>query len=185
MNERQKRLIEVYDHLRRYYGIHTKSGFAEAIHYGRTSMSAAMNGVDGYLTDNLFKNICEAYPGVFNLNYLLNGDGDLLTIEEDVHTQDIENQISPAALDMSFIFEKAIDKITASNDKTIASMEAQVAKLEDIIKTKDKLIHILELRIRDLEFAIETTKIDYDREKFPSHMSNFALEPPIPKKGDV
>ena len=25
MNERQKRLIEVYEHLRKYYGIHTKT----------------------------------------------------------------------------------------------------------------------------------------------------------------
>ena len=29
MIERQKRLIEVYEHLRRYFGIHTKTGFAE------------------------------------------------------------------------------------------------------------------------------------------------------------
>ena len=78
MNERQKRLIEVYEHLRRYFGIHTKTGFAEAIHYGRTSLSAAMNGDESYLTDNLFKNICEAYRGVFNLDYLLNGEGELL-----------------------------------------------------------------------------------------------------------
>ena len=70
MNERQKRLIEVYEHLRRYLGIHTKTGFAEAVHYGRTSMSAAMNGDEKYLTDSLFKNICAAFPGVFNLEYL-------------------------------------------------------------------------------------------------------------------
>ena len=43
MNERQKRLIEVYEHLRRYFGIHTKTGFAEALHYGRTSLSAAIS----------------------------------------------------------------------------------------------------------------------------------------------
>ena len=83
MNERQKRLNEVYEHLRRYFGIHTKTGFAEAIHYGRTSLSAAMNGDESYLTDNLFKNICEAYPYVFNIDYLLNGSGQLLTIQEE------------------------------------------------------------------------------------------------------
>lgn len=78
MSERQKRLIEVYEHLRRYYGIHTKTGFAEALHYGRTSMSAAMNGDEKYLTDKLFANICEAYPGVFDIDYLLTGKGNLL-----------------------------------------------------------------------------------------------------------
>ena len=36
MNERQKRLIEVYEHLRRYFGIHTKTGFAEAKTHPKT-----------------------------------------------------------------------------------------------------------------------------------------------------
>ena len=78
MNERQKRLNEVYEYLRRYFGIHTKTGFAESVHYGRTSMSAAMNGDEKYLTDNLFENICKSYPNVFNLDYLLSGEGELL-----------------------------------------------------------------------------------------------------------
>ena len=66
--ERQKRLIEVYDYLRQHFGIHTKTGFAEAVKYGRTSMSAAMNGKEEYLTDDLFENICDSFPDVFNLN---------------------------------------------------------------------------------------------------------------------
>ena len=53
MNERQKRLIEVYNYVRQHFGIHTKQGFAEALNYGRTSMSAAFNGNEGYLTDSL------------------------------------------------------------------------------------------------------------------------------------
>lgn len=78
MKERQKRLIEVYEHLRKYYNVHTKTGFAEAVKYGRTSMSSAMNGNELYLTDSLFRSICLAYPNVFNLNYLLTGEGSLL-----------------------------------------------------------------------------------------------------------
>ena len=92
MNGRQKRLIEVYEHLRRYYGIHTKTGFAEALKYGRTSMSAAMNGDEKYLTDSLFKNICEAYKGVFDLNYLLTGNGQLITHEEDARISEHEQE---------------------------------------------------------------------------------------------
>ena len=49
MNERQKRLIEVYEHLRKYYGVHTKTQFAEALGYGRTSLSSALNGNEDYL----------------------------------------------------------------------------------------------------------------------------------------
>ena len=88
--DRQKRLIEVYDHLRQFFGIHTKTGFAEAVKYGRTSMSAAMNGKEEYLTDDLFENICEVYP-VFNLDYLLTGEGELLNDKDVAQTEKAAN----------------------------------------------------------------------------------------------
>ena len=128
MNERQKRLIEVYEHLRRYYGIHTKTGFAESLHYGRTSLSAAMNGDESYLTDNLFKNICDAYPGTFNLDYLLNGEGDLLTIEEDVHNKELKKQ--SYSIDQSSLVNAAL----AAKDETIRAKEETIASLRDTIE---------------------------------------------------
>ena len=157
MNERQKRLIEVYEHLRKHYGIHTKTGFAESLHYGRTSMSAAMNGDEKYLTDSLFKNICEAYRGVFDLNYLLTGDGQLLTIEEDVKSEGIEKAINPTsapqAIDYTFLIEKAVEKATAYADKTIAILEKQVATLEKDIEAKDTEISTLKDRLHEFEIA--------------------------------
>ena len=88
--ERQKRLIEVYEHLRQHFGIHTKTDLAKELKYGRTSFSAAINGKEEYLTDELFEAVCDRYEGVFNLNYLLNGEGELLTPEEDVKSSEIE-----------------------------------------------------------------------------------------------
>ena len=90
MLERQKRLNEVYEHLHNHFGVHTKGDFAEAIQYARAYISSAMNGNEKYLTDKLFTNICEAYPGKFNLEYLLTGNGNLLTPEEDAMSSEIE-----------------------------------------------------------------------------------------------
>jgi hypothetical protein len=115
MNERQKRLIEVYEHLRRYYGIHTKTGFAEALHYGRTSMSAAMNGDEKYLTDSLFKNICEAYKGVFDLNYLLTGNGQLITHEEDARIS-VHEQVNTEMEQKADILELYAQRIRLVDD---------------------------------------------------------------------
>ena len=136
MNERQKRLNEVYEHLRRYFGIHTKTGFAEAIHYGRTSLSAAMNGDESYLTDNLFKNICEAYPDVFNIDYLLNGSGQLLTIREEVTNQELEKQFNPQP---------------SYADELIASLKKQVKDKDEQLADKDRIIKLLEQKIEVLE----------------------------------
>jgi hypothetical protein len=136
MKERQKRLIEVYEHLRRYYGIHTKSGFAEAIHYGRTSLSAAMNGDESYLTDNLFKNICDTYPGVFNLDYLLTGNGSLLA-EEVVHddgTLRITETIDPSSL---------VNAALAAKDETIAAIRQQLDAKDQLIASLRQQIELL------------------------------------------
>lgn len=156
MNERQKRLIEVYDHLRRYFGIHTKTGFAEAIHYGRTSLSAAMNGDESYLTDNLFKNICEAYRGVFNLEYLLNGTGQLLTIQEEVQNEELEKMINPQPADVNDLIKAALD----AKEETINTLKSQMTDLriqlvekDKRIEEKDSMIAMLRQRIADLENA--------------------------------
>lgn len=87
---RKDRLKEVYEHVRRHFPIHTQTDFADSLKYNRAYISSAMHGNEKNLTDKLFTNICEAYPGVFNLDYLLNGTGELLTPQEDVVASEIE-----------------------------------------------------------------------------------------------
>lgn len=156
MNERQKRLIEVYEYLRKYYGIHTKTGFAEALHYGRTSMSAAMNGDEKYLTDSLFKNICEAYKGVFDLNYLLTGEGSLLTIEEEVHNEEYEKLYNPQPIDQSSL----VNALLASKDETIDSLKSRIAELKDALAAKEEIIKARDARILELERRIAQSNAD-------------------------
>ena len=79
---RHDRLKEAYDYLRYQHGIHTQMEMANALQITRSSFSAAMNGNEKYLTKSLFMKICAAFPGVFNLDYLLNGTGTLLAQKE-------------------------------------------------------------------------------------------------------
>ena len=88
--ERASRLNEVYKHLFAHFGIKSKTNFADVLHVQRTGLSAALNGSKANLTDNLFAKICQAFPGVFNLDYLLTGNGQLLTQEEDAKCDEIE-----------------------------------------------------------------------------------------------
>lgn len=80
---RKERLNEVYEYVRSHFPIHTQVEFAEKLKYHRTYISSAMNGNEKNLTDKLFKNICEVFPNIFSLNYLLTGQGQLL-IENDM-----------------------------------------------------------------------------------------------------
>ena len=132
MSERQKRLIEVYDHLRRHFGIHTKTGFAEALHYGRTSMSAAMNGDNSYLTDNLFQKICAAFPNVFNLDYLLTGEGQLL-INNEGEEQNANPSPAQPTVDMLELYAQRIrlvDDLRVTLKEELAEVRTVLGELQ-------------------------------------------------------
>ena len=98
---RKERLNEVYEYVRNHFPIHTQVDFAEKLKYHRTYISSAMHGNEKNLTDKLFTNICEAFPGVFDLDYLLTGKGSLLTTEEEVHNEDLEKLYNPQPIDQS------------------------------------------------------------------------------------
>ena len=138
MTTKQERLHEVYNHLRSYFGIHTQIDFAEAIRITRPALSSAMNGNEKYLTDKLFDSICKAFPGVFDLDYLLTGEGSLLTTEEEVHNEELEKLYNPQQ-PSSYI------------DKLIASLEKQVKDKDDQLADKERTIRLLEQKIEMLE----------------------------------
>lgn len=149
MKERQKRLMEVYEHLRKYYGVHTKTGFAEAVKYGRTSMSSAMNGNELYLTDGLFRSICLAYPNVFNLNYLLTGEGSLLQSNNEavlgrypapsgMVSEDVPSESLPLWADTLI---RIMSKQIAENEALHSELRRSIAEVSDL---KTQLSHLIQ-----------------------------------------
>ena len=137
MTTKQQRLKEVYDHLRAHYGIHTQIDFAEAIRITRPALSSAMNGNEAYLTKNLFQKICAAFPGVFDLDYLMTGKGSLLTIEEEVKSEEIEKQNN--TIDQSSLINAAL----AAKDETIAALREQIQAKDELIAALRQQIELL------------------------------------------
>ena len=84
MKSKSERLKEVYEHLRNHFGIHTQGGFADAIGYSRPVISSALNGNDENVSDKMMRSINNRFPGVFNIDYLLKDEGELLAVEEHV-----------------------------------------------------------------------------------------------------
>ena len=69
-------LIEAYEWLRYKKLVSSKKEFAEHIGIDKTNLSSAFNGMEKYLTDNLFIKISEAFPQL-NRNWLLTGKGNV------------------------------------------------------------------------------------------------------------
>ena len=156
MISREKRLHEVFEHLRKFFGIHTQTDFAVALKYSRVYISSALNGNEKNLTDKLFENICEVYPGVFNLHYLLTGEGDLLTIEEEVHNEEYEKLYNPQPIDQSSL----VNALLASKDETIDSLKSRIADLQHTIADKEEIIKARDARILELERRIAQSNAD-------------------------
>jgi hypothetical protein len=76
--ERAKRLKKVYGYLVMEDIIETQKDMALKIKMTPPNLSAAMKGNKSYLSDNTFIKVCAAFPGVFNLDYLLYGEGEML-----------------------------------------------------------------------------------------------------------
>lgn len=126
-----------------------------------------MNGNEAYLTNNLFQKICAAFPGVFSLDYLLTGEGDLLMNQKEETKSEVAK---PSAIELSYIIE-SMDK---KSEKMIEALEARVADLEARIRDKERIIQLLENENKGL-------KLDAERQRsisgYPDVMSNFASEP--------
>lgn len=167
--ERAQRLNEVYKHLFAFYDVTSKTGLAKILGIQRTGLAAAFGGNKANLTDSLFKNICKTFPGVFNLNYLLTGEGDLLTIEEDVKTEDIMKSAggyssptnsSDATFIMSKNFEAMLKPIFDAHDKLVATLEKQIADKDAQIQQQADIITILQKVIDNLRSMSSSADIE-------------------------
>ena len=89
--DRKNRLKEAYKYLQSIGKIHTQKGFADALGKAEGTISRAFNGDEKALTDNLFVQITLSFPGLFNLDYLLTGEGSLLVDEGGAKVQDTDS----------------------------------------------------------------------------------------------
>ena len=121
-NEMSQRLNEAFAHLRVTEDIRSVSAFALALGYDRTYVSNAINGKTADFPKGIFTRLCDAYPGVFDLNYLMTGVGSLLLGE-------------PSA---------------DGADARLRDLRERVAEQEELIATQRLLIETLRDRLRSL-----------------------------------
>ena len=150
MTSKQDRLKEVYEYLRANKGIHTQIDFAEAIRITRPALSAAINGKESYLTKNIFQRICAAYPGVFNLDYLLTGVGSLLLDQETVPGEEtVQNE---NLMDQANMF----DALLRSKDETIEELRGRVADLKQQVADLRQQVALMTKK-EPLELPVESS----------------------------
>lgn len=153
MNTRKDRLLQVYEHLHAHFNIHNRTDFADALAIRRAGLYSAMNGNESYLTDSLFKKICAAFQGIFNLDYLLTGKGSLLASDharEDVQEEHDQQPTPQPSIDPSSL----VNAIIASHAEALSAKDETIAALQRELKTKDDVISDLRTRLHSLEASL-------------------------------
>ena len=74
--ERKERLQTAYEYLRNQGRVHTQRDVASIMEATRQNVSEALKGKDGVLTDNFLRRFNLAFGEPFNLDWLINGDGE-------------------------------------------------------------------------------------------------------------
>ena len=95
-------------------------------------MSAALNGKESYLTDSLFKNICDAFPRTFNLQYLLTGEGELLVSPKYDYTEQKSHPF-PSVLNECNTIPQWVDAILSIVSRQIQENETLNRELRQSI----------------------------------------------------
>lgn len=131
--ERAKRLNEVFKHLFMHNGIESQTAMADFMGISRTGLSAAFNGNKQNLTNNLFKKICAAFPGVFNLDYLLTGRGELLLPIPRPEGQQVNDVREIKEVEYTHnLFDLAM-QVIKDNEALHRQLQASIAELRSLI----------------------------------------------------
>lgn len=132
--ELMKRFQDAYDYLYHNGRINSKTDLAKIMGAGRTSISYAYNGRPEYLNEKFLIKFSNSFPGVFNLDWLLTGDGEMLK----------KAQEAPKPNDMSNSSNDNISKLLEQNKELIDVLKKS---LEESQRTNSILLNELsELR---------------------------------------
>ena len=78
-NVKHKCITKAYEHLRSIGKVHTKTDVANIMHASRPNVTAALNGDSKFLTDNFLERFNVAFDNMFNIKWLMTGEGDMLS----------------------------------------------------------------------------------------------------------
>lgn len=127
MGKRSEIITQAFNHLLSSGVISKKKDVALAMKGKRPeTVSRALNGNKDYLTDQFMIDFDKAFPGIFNLSWLLTGEGSMLVEKKPTQDHPTDNAIMLQLLKM---MEQRDERITRLEDEMIA-IRSTLAKLE-------------------------------------------------------
>lgn len=149
-----KRIATAIDYLKSIGRVHKQQDIAEQMGATESSLSRALKGDVKYLTDKFIQRFNKAYGNIFNEGWLMGGECDMLTNENEPTAQTANKTVQ--------VNEDSLDFITAGGEAfstMIVRMmnEKQIAPY-GLLADKDREIAELNRQIGKLEALLEVAK---------------------------
>lgn len=143
MEGKVRRFNEAYDYLEWRKIIRVQEDVARAMGSTQANVSSALNGKPNVLTNRFIIRFCKAFPNIFNLSYILTGEGQLLA----ENTQKRPEQLSPGQKQPTEPPPNQADEHTA--ELSIIELTASLIKENEALRRqlKDTLDEVRSLRI--------------------------------------
>lgn len=125
--EKKERINQAFSYLKDNGLVHTQRDLAEKMGATSPNVSSALKGVDNVLTDNFLLRFNNAFGGIFNDNWLLTGEGSMLS------ASDPDSVSASSSTDLSSALNKAMDEIAAQRRITEKSQQ-QIDRLLSLLE---------------------------------------------------
>lgn len=120
---KKDRILLAFDYLRSKGLIHTQLDLAEKMMSDKNTISRALKGNERYLTDKFLKRLNNSFGGVFNEEWLLYGDGEMLN----------SNPIYTNVGNTNHNSESILLQIIEQKEATIRDKDKEIMQLSETI----------------------------------------------------
>ncbi len=156
---KEKTLKKAFDHLRNTGKAHTQQDVANKMGVSKTNISRAFNGDDKYLTNNFLLRFNEAYDNIFDYNWLITGEGEMINNNQNVNSQlnfgSINGDNKSSYTNTNVGNTVSVTMPESGTQKIIKPTgEVEIHRLDPSDKSNSEELDRLKQRIQDLERII-------------------------------
>ncbi len=145
--ERKERMNKVYQYLKFQRLINTQKDLAEQMKSTQPNISSALSGDEKVLTDNFFLRLNASYDNIFNKEWLLEGEGEMLRVPNymsqdgkgGTHQQGSAGHNLTQTNNSEKILSEFIEGLKSSNDLTKQAMAQTERAMSQTDKALDEM----------------------------------------------
>ena len=175
--DRKERINEAVKYLKYKGVVKTQEDIAARMKAGRPSVSSALAGKEGFLTDNFIARFCATFKQI-SYTWLLLGEGDMLSSHEKTVNDRIRDILKIESISLQslsertgedfYVLQKCIDDEVEPSEEVIEKFCAALGINEEWIKTGDGEIY-------------DSDQSLINKAAFKKHMEALPTRPRLPK----